>query len=153
MADKAVSFAKKIFDWRSKTFWGTAFAILSVILDSALQFEGLPAIGLRIVQFVLVLFTIFGITDAAKQEQAALIEKVQKFVKSQPAMGVLIGMLGHLADTLPETDDMPNGLVAGAKALGLILVTMGLRQSAAQARSNFDGRAQEAVEKYREIVK
>lgn len=152
MADKAVSLVQKIFDWRSKTFWGTALAILSIVMDSALDFEGLPAIGLRLVQVVLVLFTIFGITDAAKQEQAALIEKIQNFVKSSPAWGVLIGMLAHLAETLPETEGIPNGLIAGAKALGVLLATMGLRQAAASARGNYDPRAPEAVEKYRKIA-
>lgn len=152
MAEKVVSNLAKIFDWRSKTFWGVALGILSIVMDSALDFEGLPAIVLRLVQVVLVLFTIFGITDAAKQEQAALIEKIQNFVKSSPAWGVLIGMLAHLADTLPETDGMPNGLINGAKALGVLLATMGLRQVAASARGNYDPRAPESVEKYRNVV-
>ena len=152
MAEKVVSSLAKIFDWRSKTFWGVVMGIVSVIIDSALDFNGLPAIGLRIVQIILVLFTIFGISDAAKQEQAALIEKIQRFVKSSPAWGVLIGMLAHLAETLPETEGIPNGLVTAAKALGVLLATMGLRQLAASARSNYESRAPESVEKYRNIV-
>jgi len=152
MAEEVKSTMKSIFDWRSKTFWGTVLAILSIVIDSVLQLEGLPKVVMSIVQVLLFLLAGFGLADAAKQQKEDLIKKVKEYIVSSPAIGILISVLAHLSEEIPQMNDMPSGAIWAAKSVGALLVAMGLRQLSAQARANFDNRNQEAVEKYRHLL-
>lgn len=139
---------KKIFDVRSKTFWGVLLGALAIIIDSVPFFPKPPSAVLIAVQIIGFLLAAFGIADAAEQSETDIISKVKNFFLNNFGAGVALEAFAHALDKILSSPDAPNSAVLVAQVLGAILMAMGLRNQGAKARLNSAPVAEIKMQKY-----
>lgn len=122
----------KIFDFKSKTFWGVLLGVLGILLGSADYFEGLPALAAQIIQVVGLIVAAMGVRDAMLEQQTALIKKIID-AKSKTFWGVLIVGIVYVVDN-SETLPIPDELNIPLKIIGALVSFMGLRDAAKRGR-------------------
>lgn len=143
---------KKIFDVRSKTFLGVLLGVLGILMNATNFFPELPKSVPIIVQVIGFVLAAFGVADSAEQNEVSLIEKAKKFFSENFGAGVLLEALAHIVDKVPVMPDAPPLAVVLAQAVGAILIAMGLRNKAAQARINKEPRSEAMVQKYSHLL-
>lgn len=142
---------KKILDFKSKTFFGALLGVLGILMDATNFFPDLPKSVPIIVQVIGFVLAAFGVADSAEQSEKSLIEKAKKFFSENFGAGVLLEAIAHLVDRIPMLPDAPYSFVILAQAVGAILIAMGLRNKAAQARLNQSGVSMASFMKYQHL--
>lgn len=143
---------KKILDFNSKTFFGTLLGVLGILMSATNFFPDLPKSIPIIVQVIGFVLAAFGVADSAEQSEKSLIEKAKKFFSEHFGAGVLLEALAHIVDKVPVMPDAPYLAVVLAQAVGAILIAMGLRNKAAQARLSQNPVLPASYEKYSHLL-
>lgn len=118
---------KKLFDFKSKTFWGIVLGSIGIVLDAA-SFTTLPQLAVQVLQVVGFLVTTMGLRDAMLQQQAGIVQKILD-LKSKTFWGVLIEALVHLTDN-PDQFAIPEEVKLVLRLVGALAIAMGLRDAA-----------------------
>lgn len=125
---------KKIFDIRSKTFWGVLLGVVAILMDSVPFFPEPPSALIIAMQIIGFLLAMFGIADAAEQSEADIISKAKNFFTNNFGAGVVLEAISHALDKIIASPDAPSNAILAAQVLGAILMAMGLRAKVAKSR-------------------
>lgn len=122
----------KVFNLKSKTFWGVSIGVLGIILDATAFYSGLPQVVAQIAEALGFIIATMGLRDSMLESKGSLISKLVD-LQSKTFWGAFIAGLLWVIDNA-EALPIPEKYGIVVKIFAALFTAMGLRDAAKRSK-------------------